>query len=30
MAKNIILVGDQLQLGQPNRGSHPNDSENLF
>ncbi len=26
MAKNIILVGDQLQLGQPNRGSHPNDS----
>ena len=26
IAKNIVLVGDQLQLGQPNRGSHPNDS----
>jgi len=26
IAKNIVLVGDQLQLGQPSRGSHPNDS----
>ena len=26
IAKNIILVGDQQQLGQPTQGSHPNDS----
>ena len=26
IAKNIILIGDQQQLGQPTRGSHPNDS----
>jgi uncharacterized protein len=25
-AKNIILVGDQMQLGQPTRGIHPDDS----
>ncbi len=25
-AKNIILVGDQMQLGQPIQGSHPGDS----
>ena len=24
ITKNIILVGDQLQLGQPTQGSHPN------
>ena len=26
IAKNIVLVGDQQQLGQPTQGSHPNDS----
>ncbi len=26
MQKNIVLVGDQQQLGQPTQGSHPNDS----
>ncbi len=26
ISKNIVLVGDQLQLGQPTRGSHPGDS----
>ena len=26
IAKNIILIGDQQQLGQPTRGNHPNDS----
>ena len=26
-AKNIILVGDQMQLGQPIQGSHPGSSE---
>jgi uncharacterized protein len=25
-AKNIILVGDQMQLGQPTKGKHPNGS----
>jgi uncharacterized protein len=25
-AKNIILMGDQMQLGQPSQGSHPEDS----
>lgn len=25
-AKNIILMGDQMQLGQPSQGSHPGDS----
>lgn len=25
-AKNIILMGDQMQLGQPSQGSHPDDS----
>ncbi|MBS0286706.1 MAG: TM0106 family RecB-like putative nuclease [Proteobacteria bacterium] len=24
--KNIILIGDQMQLGQPSQGSHPDDS----
>jgi uncharacterized protein len=24
--KNIILMGDQMQLGQPSQGSHPEDS----
>ena len=28
VAKNIILVGDQLQLGQPTQGSHPGLSNN--
>ena len=27
-AKNIILIGDQNQLGQPLRGTHPNESGN--
>ena len=26
IAKNIILVGDQMQLGQPVQGSHPGES----
>ena len=26
VAKNIILVGDQQQLGQPTKGNHPNES----
>ena len=26
IAKNIILIGDQLQLGQPIKGTHPGDS----
>ena len=26
IAKNIVLVGDQQQLGQPTQGNHPNDS----
>ena len=26
IAKNIILMGDQMQLGQPSQGSHPEDS----
>ncbi len=26
IAKNIILVGDQMQLGQPTQGSHPGES----
>ena len=26
IAKNIIIVGDQLQLGSPIQGNHPNDS----
>ena len=26
IAKNIILMGDQMQLGQPIQGSHPNNS----
>ena len=26
IAKNIILIGDQNQLGQPIKGTHPNDS----
>jgi len=26
IAKNIILIGDQNQLGQPIKGNHPNDS----
>ena len=26
IAKNIILVGDQQQLGQPTKGNHPNES----
>lgn len=25
-AKNLILMGDQMQLGQPSQGSHPEDS----
>jgi predicted RecB family nuclease len=25
-AKNIVLMGDQMQLGQPSQGSHPEDS----
>ena len=25
-AKNIILIGDQMQLGQPVQGTHPNDT----
>ena len=24
--KNIVLVGDQMQLGQPSKGVHPGDS----
>ena len=28
VAKNIVLVGDQLQLGQPTQGSHPGYSSN--
>ena len=24
--KNIILIGDQMQLGQPSQGSHPDNS----
>ena len=28
IAKNIVLVGDQQQLGQPTQGSHPNLSGN--
>ena len=30
IAKNIILIGDQQQLGQPTRGSHPNDRGNPY
>ena len=26
IAKNIVLIGDQNQLGQPIRGTHPNNS----
>ena len=26
IAKNIVLVGDQMQLGQPTQGSHPGES----
>ena len=26
IAKNIILIGDQMQLGQPTQGSHPGES----
>ena len=26
VAKNIVLIGDQLQLGQPTKGSHPGES----
>ena len=26
IAKNIILIGDQNQLGQPIKGTHPNES----
>jgi len=26
IAKNIVLIGDQLQLGQPIKGTHPGDS----
>ena len=26
IAKNIILMGDQMQLGQPSQGSHPDES----
>ena len=26
VAKNIILMGDQMQLGQPIQGSHPDES----
>ena len=26
VAKNIILIGDQNQLGQPIKGTHPNES----
>ena len=26
IAKNIILIGDQLQLGQPTRGTHPGEA----
>ena len=25
-ARNIVLLGDQMQLGQPTQGTHPNDS----
>ena len=28
VAKNIILMGDQMQLGQPTQGSHPDESGN--
>ena len=25
-AKNLVIMGDQMQLGQPSQGTHPGDS----